>query len=83
MSEVNRLPKGHPALNKAPNVHAPDWSLFREVYIEQVKTRLAPFLVHLDGGRVVTLDPTLYRNQARREASMVIFGTTFLEQLCT
>jgi hypothetical protein len=82
MSAVNRLPKGHPTLNRAPNVHAPNWSLFCEVYIEQVKTRPAPFLVHLNGGRVVTLDLKLYQNQARREASMVIFGTTFLEQLC-
>jgi hypothetical protein len=82
VSAATRLPKEHPALSRAPNVHTPDWPLFREIYITQIKARLAPFLVHLNGGRVVTLDPKLYQNQARREASMVIFGTTFLEQLC-
>ncbi|KAK6003804.1 hypothetical protein QM012_009575 [Aureobasidium pullulans] len=73
VGKIDTLPRDH-AIKGAPNVHASDWPEVRNDLIKQVKIRLEAFFFQLEDGKLMTLDPKVFESQARREASVIVFG---------
>ncbi|KAG9598281.1 hypothetical protein KCU97_g4010, partial [Aureobasidium melanogenum] len=73
VAKIDSLPRDH-AVKGAPNVHAPDWPEVRDDLIKQVKVRLEAYFFQLEEGMLMMLDPKVFESQARREASVVVFG---------
>ncbi|KAH0259532.1 hypothetical protein KCU91_g15151, partial [Aureobasidium melanogenum] len=73
VAKIDSLSRDH-VIEGAPNVHAPDWPEVRDDLIKQVKVRLEAYFFQLEKGMLMTLDPKVFESQARREASVVVFG---------
>lgn len=73
MTKIDDLPRDH-TIKGAPNVHAPDWPEVRDGLNKEVKVRLEAYFFQLEEGMLMTLDSKVFESQARREASVIVFG---------
>ncbi|THX48502.1 hypothetical protein D6D06_09066 [Aureobasidium pullulans] len=71
MSRTDRLPRLYAGM---PNPDLPDWPEVRMGLVNQVKTKIKAHYYQLEGSMLMSLDPRVFEDQARKEASTIVFA---------
>ncbi|THV91825.1 hypothetical protein D6D26_08768 [Aureobasidium pullulans] len=71
VSRTDSLPRLYAGL---PNPDLPDWPEVRMGLVNQVKAKIEAHYYQLEGSMLMSLDPKVFEDQARKEASTIVFA---------